>query len=714
MAYNKEKHQKLVTSLTNIGSLAGINYTGVADGIEGLGIGLEQNRCNEEAKVVRDGLFKVAIMGTFTSGKSTVINALVGSKILPESTLPSTAVLTFIQYGTEEDVANVYMEDEIQEDGSVKTGECRQMSVKDFQEEYKYKPEDEIQFKEQGTIERFAKVKYAIIYCSKPLMEDGVTIIDTPGLEDKKVATELALNIAQEAQAIIYVVPEKGFATPDKDYIQSTFRNCPNNVFFLLNKIDLIRRVDQEKVIAKLKLDIESVFTDKDSVFNEELCERRMFGISALRALDARRKMMYDNEMEREILLSDDECKRKFALSGFEPFEKELETFLTTDEKCIAQYQKCFSQMASTYRNAEKQVEDYIRRYENELQMDEEQEAECKEIIDKIEQSIFLTEKTFDNCSLKIQNKITEVLNGCTQNIVKSWEQDMVSLAEKVDIGTLSYMWEGIKQMNIFASKESRRADMEKFTGKFITVVTNYFAEKIDAYLEENKVTVQKIVEECQKELNTSLGKSEDLFANLSERITKGKRNSVTASDMDWFQIMLSGCLQDYSAIIEGATDGKAPWVEFLKKSIFNAVWQSVLVSFIDGGLGFLALVTIEYVQSKNNKNRIVKKTLEKSKENILDTIRQQTSEIRKHLNKQIANEINKKKLEKIGEMKQKLSDEENKMRSIKVALSDHNFNLAAEKERFDTILSAILTEAYNAYSVVFEKQVSLEQFKAF
>ena len=107
MAYSKEKQQKLMTSLTNIGSLAGTNKTGIANGIKGLEMGLEQGKCDEQAKSVRDGLFKVAIMGTFSSGKSTVINALVGSKILPESALPCTAILTFIQYGTDEDCADV-------------------------------------------------------------------------------------------------------------------------------------------------------------------------------------------------------------------------------------------------------------------------------------------------------------------------------------------------------------------------------------------------------------------------------------------------------------------------------------------------------------------------------------------------------------------------------------------------------------------------------
>ena len=53
-------------------------------------------------------------------------------------------------------------------------------------------------------------------------------------------------------------------------------------------------------------------------------------------------------------------------------------------------------------------------------------------------------------------------------------------------------------------------------------------------------------------------------------------------------------------------------------------------------------------------------------------------------------------------------------MKNIKAALSDHNFNLDAEKKRFNTILSEIYNEAKEAYSVVFGKEITLEQFKAF
>lgn len=714
MAYSKKKQQKLVSSLTSIGALAGDNNIGVAGGIKGLEMSLEQSKCNEEAKAVRDGLFKVAIMGTFTGGKSTVINALIGAKILPESTLPSTAILTYINYGTDENVAYVYMNDEILPDGSVKAGECRKMSVNAFKEEYKYTNKDWVEFNEKGTVERFARVKHAVIYCSKPLMEGGVSIVDSPGLEDKSIATELALQIAQEAQAIIYVVTEKGFSQPDRDYISKAFRNCQKNVFFVLNKFDLVEKQDRPVAIEKLKLELKDVFTDESGNYNDELCERRVFGISALRALDSRRGITYDKDLEIEVPLDETKRAQKFEMSWFGPFERELETFLTTDARCVAQYQKCFNQMASTYRNAEKQIADYITIFKNEIQMDAKKKAECERIIKDIESSIKLTETTFDNCSLQIQNAVSDLLNSCATKIDASWEQDMVELANKVDLGTLKFMWNGLKQMNPLASKRSKEEEMKKFAQKFIDVVTDYFTDKVETYISDNRGVVDAVAQDCQKRLNISMDKLDGLFDNLAKEMMKGKNINVNNENKNWLQIMISAYLGDFSASFKGATDGKATWVEYLKKTIFNTVWQFVLMSLVDGGIGVLLAISIEYLQSKNNKNETVKKMLGKSKDGILKTIKLKTEEIRDSLNKDIAININKEKETKCSDAVKKLHDQQVVIRNIEDLYNSHNCSLEKEEVRFNKILSGMFNEASDAFAVVFGKQITLQQFKGF
>ena len=99
---SKDKNTRLISALHKVAEMVGTRKEVNGNDI-GLGMQLQYNRCMEEARIVTDGLFRVVVMGTFTSGKSTLINALLGSRILPESALPSTAILTFIQFGYDTD-----------------------------------------------------------------------------------------------------------------------------------------------------------------------------------------------------------------------------------------------------------------------------------------------------------------------------------------------------------------------------------------------------------------------------------------------------------------------------------------------------------------------------------------------------------------------------------------------------------------------------------
>lgn len=698
MAYSKEKQQKLVSSLTSIGALAGDNNIGVAGGIKGLEMSLEQSKCDEQAKSVRDGLFKVAIMGTFSSGKSTVINALIGSNVLPESAMPCTAILTFIQYGTNEDRADVYMADEILSDGSVKSGECVQMSVKDFQNVYKYTLEDEITFKETGTVPRFAKVKYAIMYCSKPLMEGGVSIIDSPGLEDKAIATELALQIAQEAQAIIYVATEKGYGGPDKEYIESTFHNCPNNVFFVINKFDLVKKEERPSSLEKAKLDLASVFTDQNG-FNEELCNRRVFGISALRALDSRRGLTYDKDLETEVPLDETQKAKKFEMSWFGPFEKELETFLTTDERCIAQYMKCFRQMASTYRNAEKHVAENILILENEAQIDTDRKSECEKIIADIESNIKQTEATFDNCSLKLQNAISELFYGCVSYIDESWEQASIELTKIIDDDTLINLYTGIRQMNPFISKRSKEEQIKKFSQKFTDIITEHITNKFEAYIADNRKSIDTLIEDCQKRLNLTLECDNNLFDDLAHEIMNGNNVNAKKENNNWSQFAISAFIDAKMA---------KSWETYSKISVFDSIRQNIVYQLC---VNDVPLLLISFLQMRRT-NDFIQIILNGCKDEIVNTLKIEAERIAQSLNKTIAAEISNQKNFACQTIIQKLQDEQARMRAIELSNKNHSFNLEEEKKRYRNILSAIFRQANEAYALTFGHEITLHQFK--
>ena len=371
-----KKNTRLVSALNHAAALVGERQS--LNGMEtGLGLTLQRDRCLEEVQTITDGLFRVVIMGTFTSGKSTLVNALLGSRILPESALPSTAILTFIQYGCDEDDVEIHFKDTANADGSVTAGRVEHVGKQEFVATYQYTNADNEEFAQTGSVARFKDVAYSIVRCSLPLMADGVSIVDSPGLEDKAVATELALDIAAKAQAIVYLCGERGFAEADREYFQEHFKGNPGNVFFVLNKIDNIASdVQREQAMERVRNDVKVCFTKADGSIDEALIKKRVFGLSALLAIDARRGMTFDEDLQRDVAITEDKAELKMQRSQFLSFEQALQEFLTTDERCTAQYGKVFRTMLDTYNDAVEKVREDRAIYERNGQLSAEKLGE--------------------------------------------------------------------------------------------------------------------------------------------------------------------------------------------------------------------------------------------------------------------------------------------------------------------------------------------------
>ena len=161
---NKDRNTSMIASLEEIATLVGERQH--LCGMEtGLGLSLQRDRCMEEVRTITDGLFRVVVIGTFTSGKSTLVNALLGSRVLPESALPSTAILTFIQYGCDEDDVEIHFKDTINADGSVTVGRVEHVSKQEFVATYQYTNADNEEFAQTGSVARFTDVAYSIVRC---------------------------------------------------------------------------------------------------------------------------------------------------------------------------------------------------------------------------------------------------------------------------------------------------------------------------------------------------------------------------------------------------------------------------------------------------------------------------------------------------------------------------------------------------------------------
>lgn len=698
---SKDKNTRLISALHKVAEMVGARKEVNGNNI-GLGMQLQYNRCMEEARIVTDGLFRVAVMGTFTSGKSTLINALLGSRILPESALPSTAILTFIQFGYDTDDVEIHYRDIVNEDGNVTKGAVEHISKENFIQTYHYDIAATEKLSQTGSIPRFKKVAYSIVRCSLPLVQDGVSIVDTPGLEDKDVATELALDIAAKAQAIIYVCGERGFAEADREYFEENFKGNPGNVFFILNKMDNITSdIQRKQALDRVRYDVKGCFVKADGSVDEALMSKRVFGLSSLLSLDARRGMTFDEDLQKDVPLSEEKQTMKLQRSQFLPFEEALQEFLTTDERCIAQYGKVFRTLLSTYNEAVDKVRENLAVYEHEDKLTNEQKAECQSIINEIETGLSATEAAFDNCTLKLQNTLALLIRNAIDSVDSTWEVDLATLHEKIRFGMKDYLSLAVSNINVFKSKDERTEDMKRLLQPFSQIIAEHISDKIDRFMEANKTVLQNAIMEAEQNVNTNLANVSNLFSQLGDTLTEmpemGKQE-----DQDWLQAVISYCVGDASAIVKNCAGGHTAWLEFIRKAVFNGVWQWMVIQIVTGGWGVIICGLIEWLQIKNGKNEMVDRMLTDSKNAALKEIHAKLDERLRNMNTSIAIKMNEVKNAKCGENRQRLNDEKGRMEEIERNMNDNQFNAERERKRTTSILASMASEIKSCYLNVF------------
>ena len=428
---------------------------------------------------------------------------------------------------------------------------------------------------------------------------------------------------------------------------------------------------------------------------------KRVFGLSSLLALDARRGMTFDEDLQKDVPLSEEKQTMKLQRSQFLPFEEALQEFLTTDERCIAQYGKVFRTLLCTYNDAVEKVREDLAVYEHEDNLTNEQKADCQRIINEIETGLPATEAAFDNCTLKLQNTLALLIRNAIDSVDSTWEMDLATLHEKIRFGMKDYLSLAVSNINVFKSKDERTEDMKRLLQPFSQIIAEHISDKIDRFMEANKTVLQNAIMEAEQNVNTNLANVSNLFSQLGDTLTEmpemGKQE-----DQDWLQAVISYCVGDASAIVKNCAGGHTAWLEFIRKAVFNGVWQWMVIQIVTGGWGVIICGLIEWLQIKNGKNEMVDRMLTDSKNAALKEIHAKLDERLRNMNTSIAIKMNEVKNAKCGESRQRLNDEKGRLEEIERNMNDNQFNAEQERKRTTSILASMASEIKSCYLDVF------------
>ncbi len=186
-------------------------------------------------KKIHDNEFIAAFSGHFSAGKSTMINALIGERVLPSSPIPTSANLVKVHQATE-DFAKVYYE--------------KQPPLL-FQSPYDF-----------NTVKEYCKsgdVLEIEIGRTDSDMPNGVTVMDTPGVDSTddahRISTESALHLAD----IVFYVMDYNHVQSELNftYTKSLLKHGVK-LYLIINQID--KHNDAELSFADFKQSVYDSF----------------------------------------------------------------------------------------------------------------------------------------------------------------------------------------------------------------------------------------------------------------------------------------------------------------------------------------------------------------------------------------------------------------------------------------------------------------------
>ncbi|MDY6056536.1 MAG: dynamin family protein [Campylobacter lanienae] len=185
----------------------------------------------------------VAIVGQFSSGKSSFLNALLGADILPTGVVPVTAKPTFIKY------APNYMLKILHNDGRDE-----------------YKNIDELSaFVDQR--HALKDVKNLTIYAPNELLKK-ISFIDTPGLNSRSDAdTNETKMILKEAVALIWIsLIDNAARKSELDELTLIPNSLKQNAIALLNQKDKLSSDEITRVLAHANLTYSNYFSSIEAI----------------------------------------------------------------------------------------------------------------------------------------------------------------------------------------------------------------------------------------------------------------------------------------------------------------------------------------------------------------------------------------------------------------------------------------------------------------
>lgn len=312
-----------------------------------LDMGTEVMLVRKKMDDLRAGQFKTLVMGKFKTGKSTLINCIVGKEMMATKASACTAVVAIVEYGDDTDRTKLVFTD----------GHEEYMPLERFKEEYELSNEDYDAWESRSRPNRFADISHVVMYSNDKLFSDGFQLIDSPGTELDATRTRIINKFIPQADAIIVTLSALSlFSTYEREFIAENFAGKGfRNLFFVVNRINQLSSPEllEDFVMPFIQRQLREVFLDQNGCFDEELYHKRVFYVDAYSGYCARVGKPLSVITGKKVIEVDCDIQD----TGIPEFEEALREFLNSEDRIHLTVASLLNLMKSNYQKACRQME---------------------------------------------------------------------------------------------------------------------------------------------------------------------------------------------------------------------------------------------------------------------------------------------------------------------------------------------------------------------
>ncbi len=418
--------------------------------------------------------FRIAVVGEFSKGKSTLLNALLGEEIQPVRDIPCSGTVTILKYGKKQRVICKY-----------KNGREEEISPQQYKDKASISEEAAL-----GSVgDEIINSELQEIIFEHPNLElcrNGVEIIDSPGLNEHAERTLVTEQVLKTSDAVIFLTHAQNALTEKerelllylkKELNPGRDNEAAKNIFVLVNFADLLRQEESRKQVRKR---VETIVNNQNLIAGEN----RIHFISAQSALDA-------------IL---DGTENNY-LKSFHDFIDSLEHFLTEERGAIALQQSAtvIKQIIDTGYN---KLSQYRKILEGKLTVSQEDKQKIFELIAEV-----------SGRDVKIKLLAHKLMQQCLEETVKSWHEWVEGLGDRMIkkasnwTSEHSHIWSQNELIKDYANQfvEDITKEIDDWAKLRVNAILQPNMKVFESEIGENIYTIRQEFQKYDQQLSTSL-----------------------------------------------------------------------------------------------------------------------------------------------------------------------------------------------------------------